>query len=53
MLLNDFWVVEYTQDSEFVSKTVPERQRIVVSARLALPHQVTALLTQRKQTFSF
>lgn len=33
--------------------TAPERQRIVVSARLALPHQITALLTQQEQSFSF
>ncbi len=51
--VTEFLVCTSTWDSEFVCKTVPERQRIVVSARLALPHQITALLTQQEQSFSF
>lgn len=53
MLVNEFLGCTSTWDSEYVYKTVPERQWVVVSARLAFPHQITALLTQREQRFSF
>lgn len=43
----------YTMDREQeMQKCVPERQRVVVPARLAVPHQVGALLTQSQQALS-